>query len=554
MTRRIPVLLLVVAALVTALLVERSEAPGAPEPSSESVAASLARTAPVVGSADVIGSTWYCAAGSAGVIPEEEVAVEEPPTTEEDAAEGETADEEAAEGETTAEDEETAEGETTDGEPVEGAADGPVVRGPIEADQTVVVANVSGEPRQATVTVHPGTGEPVVTSLDLPADSVERIVLADLVDTGAAATLVEADGGGVVVSHQVESGAGVDAGPCAATSSDVWHFAWGDTSRDAQTAIALFNPFPGDAVVDMTFTTSDGVREPQALTGLVVPGGSVVVADVDAEVQRRDHVSATVRARSGRVVAERLQSFRPIDGEGRTGLTVDLGVPVPQEVWVHPYGRVGPGVVQRLVVFNPGDAPAEVDVELDLGADAIGGVEPFELSLRPGDYEVIDLSTAPRILEALGEPDVELGITVRSLNGAPVVSELVTQATGMAASTGTAAVSNLQVVVDPALGDIDGSRLRLVNLDATSPAEVTLEVVRNGRRTLLDDGELTIDPAGRVAIDLDEVGPGPSAVVIRSSTPLVGELVTRWSSPVDLSTRPALQGLDGLVPVPVLAG
>jgi hypothetical protein len=540
-TRRIPVLLAVVAALVAAALVERAHAPdGAASP--PSVAAGLARTAPVVSGPDVLGSTWYCAAGSAGEIPAEDAPVEEPATESGTAGEGE-----AAEGE-------AAEGETTEDGAAEGEGDGPVVRGPIDADQTVVVANVSGEDRQATVTVHPGTGEPVVTTLDLPADTVERIVLADLVDAGAAATLVEADGGGIVVSHQVENDVGVDAGPCAATSSDVWHFAWGDTSRDAQTAVALFNPFPGDAVVDLTFVTSDGVREPQALTGLVVPGGSVVVADVDAEVQRRDHVTTTVRARSGRIVAERLQSFRPVDGEGRSGLTVDIGVPVPQEVWIHPYGRVEPGVAQRLVVFNPGDGPAEVDVELDLGDAVVGGVEPFELTVRAGDYEVIDLGAEPRIAEAIGDPEaaVEMGITVRSLNGAPVVSEVLTSSSGLAVSSGTAAVSTLQVLVDPALDPVEESRLRLVNLDATSEATVTVEVVRNGRQEVLE--EITIDPAGRATVELDEVGPGPAAVVIRSSTPLVGELVTRWEEPSDLSTRSGIQGLDGLAPIPVLAG
>src|SRR5690606_19871749 len=124
---------------------------------------------------------------------------------------------------------------------------------------------------------------------EVPARSVERIDLVDLAEGSAVAALVEVDGGAVVVTHHVVGPLGRDSGPCSSVSSDVWHFAWGDTSRGSASLIALFNPFPGDAVVDFSFVTSDGVREPQALTGMVVPAGSVIVADVGAEVRRREH-------------------------------------------------------------------------------------------------------------------------------------------------------------------------------------------------------------------------------------------------------------------------
>lgn len=568
MTRsRIPVLLVVVGALVAAAVVDRTSAPE--DAPAADVAATLGRSTPVVAPADALGSTWYCAAGSAGDIGElpapVPVAGEATPgdatTPEGDATtpEGEAEGEAETEGDATAEEDAGDEGEAAADE------EETIVVGPIVAEHSVTLANLTGEDRVATLTVHAGTvtgyeldaeaprPEPIVTTVELAAEDVQRVELADLLDAPVAAVLVEVPGGGVAVSHGVIGEHGADVGPCASTSSDEWHFAWGDTSRDARSFVALFNPFPGDAVVDITAVTDDGVREPRALTGLVVPGGSVVLADVGAEVRRRDHVSITVEARSGRVVAERLESF---DGTGETereGMTLDLGVAAPQETWVHAYGRLGDGMQQRLAVYNPTDAPAEVDVEISLGPDAVGGIEAFELTLRPHAFEVIDLGAEPRVLEQIGTDDTEFGITVRSLNGTPVVSDLVTTLEGVTVSGGSAATSPTQVLVDVRPGGASG-RLRLLNLDTEQEAEVAIEVIRQGRRTPLDLEESRIGPAGRLIVDLEEVGTGASAIVVTSSEPLVAELVSRWSSPQDHATQSGIPTADGLRAVPGIGG
>ncbi|QGG95812.1 DUF5719 family protein [Actinomarinicola tropica] len=542
MTRaRIPVILFVLGSLVAAVLLDRSSAPDDPTPPEPR--GILARTEPVVAPDEVLGSTWYCAAGSAGDIGEIPPPVAVDPVDGEP-AEGETADGEAAEGE---EGGETAEG----GEAAEAAEGETIVVGPIVAEHTVVIANLADQDRVAQVSIHPGTDEPVELEVDLPAASVERVALADHVDAPAAAAMVEVPGGGVAVTHVIEGEHGTDSGTCAAASSDEWHFAWGDTSRDARSFVALFNPFPRDAVVDMSFVTVDGVREPRALTGLVVPGEGVVLADVGAEVRRRDHVSTTVRARAGRVVAERLQSFD--DSDGRRGTTVDLGVTEPQEVWVHTYGRVGPDVDQRLTVYNPTDAPAEVDVEVALAEDLAGGVAPFELTVRPQGFVTIDLAGEDRILDAVGQDDAELTLTVRSLNGVPVVSDLRTELDGMAVSHGRSSAATTQVLVDPLGPDAEG-RLRVLDLGGDDANEVEITVVRNGRRTELDTIELA--PAGRAVVDLDpdDVGSGPAAILVTSSSPVLVELVNRFDEPSDLGVRAAIPFDRSVTPIPVLAG
>ncbi|MGY6500919.1 MAG: DUF5719 family protein [Acidimicrobiales bacterium] len=494
---RIPVIVVIVGLLVAAVVVERDR-----DVATVATAGNdLSRVAPVVADDSVLGDTWYCAAGSSD-------------------------------------------------------DDGP-------ADHTVVVSNTTSEPRAVTLTAFPGRADPVTLDSVVDADTVERVAISDLVEAPAVAVMVESDGGGIVVHHDLAGPTGRDVAPCASSSSDVWHFAWGDTSRDARSLIALFNPFPGDAVVDVQVVSVEGVRQPGALTGVVVPGGSVVVTDIGAEVTRRDQVSTTVTARSGRIVAERMQVFddteEMLDGaDPRRGLAVDLGASVPVETWAFPGVRFTEGLDERIIVYNPGDGTAEVDVEV-LVPSATGGVEPFALTVRPNGYEVLDLSGQSRILDLVEEGAVPATVIVRSLNAAPVVAERVTtvptsaEGAGISSSSGSVLIGTELVVVDPLPSGAVAADLVLVNLDGDSLVSGTISVHARGvRRTLDGFDRFEIGPAGRVSIDV--TGPvsasALSTLVVEASGPVAAELVVRVDGPDDRMSWPglALMGSAGFPP------
>ena len=503
MTRaRVPFILVVLALFAVALVIEQDQ-------ETEQAAApdlGVARSAPMTGSPDVLGSTWYCAAGSS--------------------------DEEGV------------------------------------ADHTVVIANSAERDLRAEVTAFPGQATPVSASVEVAANSIERLRVAELVAAPATAVMVEADGGELAVTHELEGPLGRDSGPCASASSDIWHFAWGDTSRDARSLMALFNPFPGDAVVDFSFVTIDGSREPQALTGVVVPGRSVVVADVGAEVARRDQVSATVTARTGRVVAERLQTFDDTEemlegADPRRGLTVDLGVPVPAEVWVHPAVRLAEGLVETVVVYNPGPATAEVDVEVLLGDRGLGGVEPFELSVPPNRYATVELTDQPRLLEHLTDGPLDATVVVRSLNDVAVVAERTSMVPttanvpGMRASVGMPVVGRHLVVVDPRPGGSEAVSFAVVNLDPDRLVTGSISVRSRGVDRPLDGyGEIELAPGGRLIVDdlIDRVsGAGTSILVIETSHPVAAGMSGRGGDPPDRFASVAIARADDAELPPGLA-
>ena len=498
---RIPFLLVVAAVLVGAFAVERDR----PTPAPEEIAADTWRAQPLVAPDDVLNTVWYCAAGSSD-------------------------------------------------------PDGP-------ADHTVVIANPGTADRRVELTAFPGTAQPVTVSVDVAAESLERVRLGDVVEAPAVAALVEAFGGGVSVTHEVVGALGRDSGPCASTTSSTWHFAWGDTSIDARSLVALFNPFPGDAVADFRFVTIDGPRQPQALTGVVVPGESVVVVDVGQEIARRDQVSATVTTRAGRVVAERLQVFDDavelLEGiDPRRGLSTTLGSPVPMETWIFPAVRVVENLDERIVVYNPGNASAEVDVEVLL-ADPGQGIEPFELTLGPNSYEVLVLSEQARLAELLDDGEIDATVVVRSLNDVPVVAERVTtvptiaEGPGVTATPGMALVGRRLVVVDPRPAGADSARLVLWNPDPDELVTGTITLVSRGTsRPLEAQGSFELAPSGRTTVDLVQrvSGSGTSILVIDAGRPVAAAVTARTSGPPDRLGSVAIASGGDAEPPPSLSG
>jgi hypothetical protein len=466
------------------------------------------------------------------------------------------------------------------------------------ADHTVVMLNPTDRELAATVTVFtgevltrapvpgpvpaPATGGPdvhrqVTRRVDLPAGGRVALVLAEVVEAPLAAALVEVDGGGVAVEHQVRGEHGADVAPCTTAAAPTWHLAWGSTARDARELVVLFNPFPSPATVDAVFATPDGRREPVRFQGLPVAGRSVVGIDVGHEVTRADQVSATFEVRSGRVVVERLQQF---DGSlGVEGLSLAPAVPAAAGAWVFADGEASavapttppPDAVdaaaedadtaedtdddgaprvastERIVVYNPGDERAEVEVEVVPTTDETGPpVPPFSLSVRAGGYEVLDYGVHDRIV-----PGVVHATIVRSTGGQPVVVERATlddppvptatlsgsddggdppHRSEITASSGArlAAPRWLFPTVAGLAGEGGTVRFAVLNPDPDRTVEVRVTPTgapwSPGRDTTGDAGPVGVPPGARVTVDLDaEAAASTLAAIVGADGPVVVE-------------------------------
>ncbi|WP_420638517.1 DUF5719 family protein [Candidatus Poriferisocius sp.] len=413
------------------------------------------------------------------------------------------------------------------------------------ADHSVVVANPTGEAVTAEVSVFPATAMGSVTpeapphtlAVPVPARSQAEVRLADVVVSRFTAAMVEIDSGSAVVEQRVQGPTGIDVTPCAGRSSENWHFAAGSTRRDARLLFTVFNPFPGRAVVSFTFSTDEGAREPQPLRGVLVPARSLVVVDATDLVPRYASVATTISSQAGRVVAGRLQVF---DGtEGLEGLTAGSGIPDPRTLWVFPTGPATGEAVEHLVVYNPNDREAAVDVTVWWDAPEPGD-DPLPIPVAvpahqrvavvmgdPGPYPLPSESVAYRPTTPRPEQS-GFWAAVQATNGVPVVAERVSASPAASTPAGVATTAGMSASATRyliAANRADGAEVAVavVNPSPDSIARVTVSKVADGRtQPLAEMDAREVAPRGRLVVPVDRLTGGHAyGLLVEASQPVV---------------------------------
>ena len=388
------------------------------------------------------------------------------------------------------------------------------------ADGTVVIANAGDRRLTGSVTVVPSEGEPRRVGLIIAPASATAVRLVDVVPAPNASAIVELDGGDVVVEQAVNGPLGESVAPCASSASSTWYFAEGATTKDATEVLSLFNPFPEDAVVDLVFSTEEGQVTPQALTGLTVRGGGMVTLNVGEHVQRREAVSAVVRARTGRVVAHRLQMF---DGSaGRKGMSSALGAASPGDVWYFPEGRVGEGIGERYHVFNPSPEEARVGIDLTLEQ---GVAEPILVTVPPETRVTVVANDEARIPK-----NVFHAATLRTTNEVDVVVERSfdlgppSPLLGLAITSG-ARLSARQWVLAAGAANAQTDEYIVLFNPAAGTAHVSVTLLGDGARLPVATlGDVQVGPGQRARIRLvDHLQRDRAPLVVESSEPIVVE-------------------------------
>ena len=387
------------------------------------------------------------------------------------------------------------------------------------ADGSVVVANAGARRLTGTVTVYPDKGELRRTSIDVAPSARAAIRLGDVAPAAYASAVVELDGGDAVVDLATSGPLGESVTPCASSASSSWYFAEGVTTKDASMVLLALNPFPDDAVVDVVFSTEEGLVSPQALTGLSVRGQAMTVINAGEFVQRREAVTARLVARTGRLAVGRLQSF---DGTaGRKGISVALGAAAPGPVWYFPEGLVADGQTERFQVYNPGRSEAQVQVDLALDR---GSAEPLSLTVPRESRLTVVASDETRIPKG-----VPHAATVRSTNGVDVVAERTIDGTAPSPRTGVSITVGSRLPAKrwaAAAGGADDTTdqwLVVLNPGERS-AQLTVGVLVDGSRTGDALGVIEVPGGQRRAIHVnDAVKRQAAPVTLTSDQPVVVE-------------------------------
>lgn len=431
------------------------------------------------------------------------------------------------------------------------------------ADHVVTVSNPGDRPVRGTIQVFPVRAEALApVPVEVGPGASTSVRLGDLVVADHAAAQVELESGPAVVYHEVVGPSSRDVARCSTRASATWYLPWGQTTLGSTLRIALFNPFPGDAVVDVTFDTEDGFRRPEPYQAMLVRSRQLVVLNVEEVVTRRQRVSTQVVARSGRVVVDRVQTVT----SGETVVAeVGSGAPGAADAWYFPEGRVDPSVVEAFYVFNPSDRTADVEVALLTGnTDPGTQPEPFQLRLAPGAASELVLNREARVAQPLAH-----ATSVQASSDVPIVVERVLASgpfsTVVAPDLAPAVAATYPAGLSAALGSpLIGTRWLSGSVPPVESGALTvLSVLNPGGaagevtvRVLGPDGALVGEPTAIGAGRRTEVAlTGPSSVEADGEV-VVGQL---WLmlGPSSFATEPAVPARVGATvaePVTSFAG
>lgn len=412
--------------------------------------------------------------------------------------------------------------------------------------QHLFVSNPTDSPVSVRLTGYTAAGATQPKDVEVPAGGPLIVDVAATLGDAAASVLVESPSAELSVDHQLAAEGYGDRAACIGSTSDTWSFPTLTTTRDAGARLTLFNPFPGDAGVDIEIGLDTGTRVPTALTGVIVAAGTAKVIDLGEAVQRREQFTAVVRSRSGRVVAEVAQTF---DGElGPKGLQLSPGVPSPQRDWAFAGGFTGTGVAERLVVQNPGEERADVLVQVTPYGGAADPPEPIEVTVEPLRYVVVDLSAESRVpgvgYHAIAVESDRPVVVARStvLSAAPdpppdpAVAARPDLSRGVALSTGTPVAAAEWVVPAIDAGQPPGPVV-LIHNPGDGIATVTLSAVAAGTASELPEATgLEVAPGDSVAVPLPVAGAAPEVTIaVRSTEPIVVERITVFGPEPELA-------------------
>ncbi len=300
------------------------------------------------------------------------------------------------------------------------------LRGPVpgfgEVTTEVLLTNMTAEVASVSVEFRGRTTGRQYVMADVAPHSTGVVTTSDYVRDEVTGALVEASSGGLAVTRRFVSPLGIDEARCSSVLAPEWYVPVGDTQSDALSVLAIMNPLPRDAIVDVTFASEAefGPFVAPALTGVVVPAWSTVAVNIGEHARRRDVVAASVRARAGRIAVDSLVAY---DGSvGRRGLAAELASVATGERWLVPVAGIDDGTQLWVRIFNPSDDVAEVAASV-VSDDALGD----RLAFAVASHDIVELKVeppgelTPGLETLLAAPGVPFGVSVVSQNDVPIV-------------------------------------------------------------------------------------------------------------------------------------
>lgn len=300
----------------------------------------------------------------------------------------------------------------------------------------------------------PLTGE-IRLSLEesLPGPSATPVRLGQHLAQGLAPAIIEFSDEPAAVAAVVD-GEGLIAGSvCPSSTPKVWYLPGASTAAGERLTLQLFNPFPEDAMVDVSAHSEFGAEPSTGLEGISVQARSWRELELEVLLPVREELAFKVEAQQGNIIAAMAHT-------SASGAQAVWSGVAPSEVWEFPAASVS-GVPARLFISN--DGSLEVTFTIDILTS-----EGSEFGVLTGT--IPPLRQAQVDLSQLADGDVGARVTADGPVAAVVVSK---GESGLATTPGATTTATRWLLPGVGVRAEAGHRLWLMN-SGNNPLTVTL--------------------------------------------------------------------------------
>jgi Family of unknown function (DUF5719) len=214
------------------------------------------------------------------------------------------------------------------------------------------------------------------------------------------------------------SPSGMGGAGCSPVAGRQWYFPEGSSELGYDERLILYNPFPDEAVVRVSFVTPRGTVTKANLSDRAVASGATVTIRLNDFVLKKPLLSTTVDVIRGRVVAWRMLTARATNRP--KGLQFSLGATTSHDEWFFPDGAIGRGYDERILLLNPNAQEARVNVSVFTRKGTQQPRKLVNITIPPASSRSV--APAAAMKTPRGRP-LAIATEVTSTNGVDVVAE-----------------------------------------------------------------------------------------------------------------------------------
>ena len=379
---------------------------------------------------------------------------------------------------------------------------------------SLTIAAVGDEPSRITVQRYAGD-QPTTGDAQVVQPGASVVVGLDG-EAARAPSSVSWNGGPATVTWRVD-GKRTTAAPCEQSPSEHWYIPGFDTTLGSTAQLFLFNPFPGDAVVRVTYGRPDGAKTLTLTDNVLIPGNRTTTLDIKKFQPVQRDLAVIVEVLVGRVVAQGHVVINPPPRQrGTPGRLLLTGAREPALSWSFAEAREGEGLSSYLEVLNPGVRAAAVEVRV---SDPLGKGSALlgEVNAPAGAVTRIDLADASK--------SERFGVSLEVVNQAPVVVTKFTEVRNDEGSAVTASLGASRLSTQWSLTG-GGTRNRDAVISVYNPGAepATVDIAAPGAPG--GWSAVNLPPNRRIQVVLSDAAQDRPSVPVRvtSDMPVVAEL------------------------------